>query len=74
MTECEVVRRAGAVEKMELAADEGGERVLVLTYLHGPWPGIYRFRLCYGNEVLLERPIVFRLRRSTLEAQMPSDK
>jgi hypothetical protein len=26
-----------------------------------PRPGVYSFRLCHGNEVLLERPIVFRL-------------
>jgi hypothetical protein len=43
MTECEVVRRAGPVEKADLAANERGERSLVLTYLQGPSPGIYRF-------------------------------
>jgi hypothetical protein len=43
MTECDVVRRAGPVEKIELGATERGERSLVLTYLHGPSPGIYRF-------------------------------
>jgi len=43
MTECDVVRRAGPVEKIELGANERGERSLVLSYLHGPWPGIYRF-------------------------------
>jgi hypothetical protein len=43
MTECEVIRRAGAVEKFELGANERGERSLVLIYSRGPWPGIYRF-------------------------------
>jgi hypothetical protein len=42
MTECEVVRRAGPVEKVDF--EEGSERVVVLTYLRGPAPGIYRFR------------------------------
>jgi hypothetical protein len=43
MTECDVVRRAGAVEKIDVGANERGERTVTLTYLHGPSPGIYRF-------------------------------
>jgi hypothetical protein len=43
MTECEVVRRAGPVEKFEFGTDTRGQRLLVLTYLHGAVPGIYRF-------------------------------
>ena len=43
MTECEVVRRAGPVEKADLSANERGERSLVLTYLQGLSPGVYRF-------------------------------
>ena len=43
MTECDVVRRAGPTEKVDLGANERGERSLVLTYLRGPLPGIYRF-------------------------------
>src|SRR5712692_1849231 len=53
MTECDVVRRAGAVEKLEFGANERGERSLVLTYLRGPWPGIYRF--AGGRLVSIER-------------------
>jgi hypothetical protein len=53
MTECDVVRRAGAVEKIELGANERGERSLVLTYLRGPWPGVYRF--AGGRLVSIER-------------------
>jgi hypothetical protein len=43
MTECDVVRRAGPAEKVDLAANERGERSVVLTYLRGPAPGTYRF-------------------------------
>jgi len=53
MTECDVVRRAGPVEKIDLGANERGERSLTLTYLGGPWPGIYRF--ASGRLVSIER-------------------
>jgi hypothetical protein len=53
MTECDVVRRAGPAEKVDLGANERGERSLVLTYLKGPWPGIYRFT--GGRLVSIER-------------------
>jgi hypothetical protein len=53
MTECDVVRRAGPVEKIDLGANERGERSLVLTYLRGPWPGVYRF--AGGRLVSIER-------------------
>ncbi len=53
MSECDVIRRAGAVEGIELGANERGERSLVLTYLHGPWPGVYRFT--NGRLVSIER-------------------
>jgi hypothetical protein len=43
MTECDVVRRAGAADKIDFASDERGERIVTLTYLRGPLPGIYRF-------------------------------
>jgi len=43
MSECEVVQRAGPVESIELGATERGERLVTLTYLSGPAPGIYRF-------------------------------
>ena len=43
MTECEVVRRAGPVEKIDVGANDRGERTVTLTYLHGPSPGVYRF-------------------------------
>jgi hypothetical protein len=53
MTECDVVWRAGPVEKVEHGVNERGERAVVLTYLKGPWPGIYRFTA--GRLVSIER-------------------
>jgi hypothetical protein len=43
MTECDVVRRAGAPEQLQIGADERGERSVLITYVRGPRPGIYRF-------------------------------
>lgn len=42
MSECDVVRRAGAPEKIDIGTAEG-ERSVVLLYSRGPRPGIYRF-------------------------------
>ena len=53
MTECDVVRRAGPVEKIDVGSDERVERAVTLTYLRGPWPGIYRFT--GGRLVSIER-------------------
>ncbi len=43
MTECQAVRRAGTPSHVAVTAGENGERRVVLTYLAGPWPGIYTF-------------------------------
>jgi hypothetical protein len=43
MTECDVVRRAGTPDRVEVGSNERGERASVLTYGHGSRPGIYRF-------------------------------
>jgi len=43
MTECDVVRRAGAPEGIEFGSSERGERAVVLTYIRSSRPGIYRF-------------------------------
>jgi hypothetical protein len=43
MTECDVVRRGGAPEQIQIGADERGDRATVITYIRGPKPGIYRF-------------------------------
>ncbi len=43
MTECQAVQRAGSPNNVAVGAGEKGERKVVLTYLSGPWPGIYTF-------------------------------
>lgn len=43
MTECQTVQRAGSPGNVAINAGDRGERSVVLTYLSGPWPGIYRF-------------------------------
>jgi hypothetical protein len=53
MTECDVVKRAGPPEKLELGSNERSERALTLSYLKGPRPGIYRF--VEGRLVMIER-------------------
>ena len=43
MSECDVIQRAGAPDNIDLTPRPTGERALVLTYVHGDRPGIYRF-------------------------------
>lgn len=43
MTECQAVQRAGSPTNVAISAGDKGERKVVLTYLSGPWPGIYTF-------------------------------
>jgi hypothetical protein len=43
MSECDAVRRAGTPANVSIGGGETGERQVVLTYLSGPWPGIYTF-------------------------------
>jgi hypothetical protein len=43
MTECQTVQRAGSPNNVAISAGDKGERKVVLTYLGGPWPGIYTF-------------------------------
>jgi len=43
MTECDVVRRSGPPEKVDLGTSERGERAAVFTYSRGSRPGVYRF-------------------------------
>lgn len=43
MTECQAVQRAGLANNVAIGAGDRGERKVVLTYLGGPWPGIYTF-------------------------------
>jgi len=43
MTECQAVQRGGQPSNVNMSAGDKGQRQVVLTYLGGPWPGIYRF-------------------------------
>jgi hypothetical protein len=43
MTECDVVKRAGPAERVELSTNERRERTATLTYVNGQRPGIYYF-------------------------------
>jgi hypothetical protein len=43
MTECQAVQRAGMPTNVAISAGDKGERKAVLTFLSGPWPGIYTF-------------------------------
>jgi hypothetical protein len=43
MTECDVVKRAGAPERTNIGTNERGERTTTLTYMRGEKPGIYYF-------------------------------
>jgi hypothetical protein len=43
MSECEVVKRAGIAEKVEIGTNESRARTATLTYFKGQRPGIYHF-------------------------------
>jgi hypothetical protein len=43
MSECDVVKRAGFPERVEIGASERNERTAMLTYVGGPRPGVYSF-------------------------------
>ncbi len=43
MTECDVVKRAGYPERVQVGTNERNERTLSLTYIQGERPGIYHF-------------------------------
>jgi hypothetical protein len=53
MSECDVVQRAGPPDSVDVSANARGERAVVLTYLRGERPGIYRF--ASGRLVSIER-------------------
>jgi hypothetical protein len=53
MTECDVVNRIGTPDRVDLGANERGERAAVLTYTRGARPGIYRFAA--GRLMSIER-------------------
>jgi len=43
MTECDVVRRAGHPERVQVGVNERNERTLTLTFIGSERPGIYHF-------------------------------
>jgi hypothetical protein len=43
MSECDVVKRAGFADKVDIGKGDRGERTVTLTFLGGRWPGVYRF-------------------------------
>lgn len=43
MNECDVVKRAGFPERVDIGSNERNERTATLTYINGQRPGIYRF-------------------------------
>jgi hypothetical protein len=43
MSECDVVKRAGIAEKVEIGTNQSRERTATLTYFKGQRPGIYHF-------------------------------
>jgi hypothetical protein len=53
MSECDVVKRAGTAERVEIGANERRERTATLTYTNGQRPGIYSFTA--GRLTALER-------------------
>ncbi len=53
MTECAVVQTLGTPEKIEIGANERGDRIATLLYSQGERPGLYRFT--GGQLTLIER-------------------
>ena len=53
MSECDVVKRAGIAEKVDIGTNERRERSVTLTYINGQRPGIYSFTA--GRLTSLER-------------------
>ena len=43
MTECDVVKRAGFPERVDIGSTERNERQVTLTYTGGTRPGVYMF-------------------------------
>jgi hypothetical protein len=43
MSECDVVKRAGIAERVEIGTNDRKERTATLTYINGQRPGIYHF-------------------------------
>jgi len=60
----------------QVVADSWGEigtfeASFTISNLAIPHPGVYIWKLCYGQEILLERPMIFRLRPKKADADNP---
>lgn len=44
MSECEIVKRAGPANRIDIGINERGERIATLSYTDAIRPGLYRFR------------------------------
>jgi hypothetical protein len=53
MSECDVVSVLGHTDQIQVTGTQGGQREVVLTYVQGPRPGVYRFAA--GRLVSIER-------------------
>lgn len=53
MTECEVVQRVGAPERVDIGSNDRRERTATLTFIRGERPGIYHFTA--GRLTAMER-------------------
>ena len=74
MTECELVRLAGPADRVEISANERGQRTAVITYPQGERAGIYRFvsGLLVSVERSPEPPKPQRPQRPAPRSRQPS--
>ena len=74
MTECDLVRVAGPADRVEIGANERGQRTAVITYPQGERAGIYRFvsGLLVSVERSPEQPKPQRPQRPAPRSRQPS--
>jgi hypothetical protein len=67
MTECEVVKRIGPPDRIDIGVNARGERAVGLTYANAERAGLYRFRSgrLYSIERLPESSVESKLARRT---------
>jgi hypothetical protein len=70
LSECDVIRRAGQPDNVNVGTDERGERSVVLTYSHGERAGIYRFR--QGRLFTIERAQVAEEPKKPVKPKAPA--
>jgi hypothetical protein len=74
MTECDLIRLAGPTGKVEIGANERGQRTAVVTYPQGEHAGIYRFTsgLLVSVERAPEPPAPRKPQRAAPRSRPPS--